>query len=139
VLLGREASTRAVRAGLMAFCLGACTVAPGSSWGPLAVVRSEIGPDALATGIVMIEPRCVLLQTNAGRMLLVWPAESTSWMGGAAVITFKRPNGGVATLRGGDPVSVGGGLIGDDGHRWSAARDPSCGGQRWLVSDVQPE
>ena len=108
-------------------------------WGPLAVVPTAGGAEALNTGTLRITQSCVFLETAGGESdLLVWPADRTRWEATAGTIGFTNSDGAELTLRDGEPVSFSGGGDstaegGVSGEEWLArvdwvARpDPSCG------------
>jgi len=124
---------------------------PGGTvdWGPLAVVPSTGGDQALNTGVLHITEACVLLETGGGESeLLVWPADRTRWNATAGTIGFTSSDGTEVALRDGDPASfVGGGdstaESGVSGEEWAAAVDwvarpnASCPMEiRWYVGEV---
>lgn len=52
----------------------------GGTWGPLAVVPPQDGADTARTeGTLRITDTCVFLDGPGGPVLLVWPADRTSW------------------------------------------------------------
>ena len=124
---------------VVGFAVAACGLLPGTDWGPLAVVRDEVGPDALATGVLTIEGPCVHLVTGDRRLLLLWPESPTAWHPDIGEISFERANGTSVSVRDGTRLSAGGGETGVAGHDWVAEPDASCGDASWLVSDVMPE
>ena len=118
-------------------------------WGPLAVVPTAGGDQALNTGTLRTTQSCVFLETGGGESeLLVWPADRTRWDAAADAIGFTNSDGTEVTLRDGEPVSFGGGGDstaegGVSGEEWLArvdwvARpDPSCPMEiRWYVNEV---
>lgn len=124
---------------------------PGASnlWGPLAVLPSTGGDEALSVGKLVITDTCVLLEGGGGsRELLVWPGDRTRWEADARAIDFTNRDGSSFTLREGDIVRFGGG--GDAtaeggapaeewvaGLDWVNPPDPSCYMEvRWFVGEV---
>lgn len=119
-------------------------------WGPLSVMDTSGGMDALTTGVLRITEGCVTLETAGGDSeLLVWPADRAEWDPATRTIRFTNPPFGPQfTLRDGQPVSLGGG--GDSAAEggvaaaewvasidWVAAPDLSCPMEiRWFVSSV---
>ena len=133
--------TRVIVGGVavVGFAVAACGLLPGTDWGPLAVVRDEVGPDALATGVVSIDGPCVHLDTGDRRLLLLWPDSPTAWHPAIEEISFERADGTSVSVGDGTRMSVGGGETGVEGHDWVAQPDAACGDASWLVSDVMPE
>jgi hypothetical protein len=134
---------------LMATVMTGCMTAPDVSWGPLAVARVDFGMGARNQGMLVITERCVFIERDGERELLLWPADRTSWSTEADEIHFRRSNGEVIKRRDGQPVVLGGGSFettvdGPNGEKvprevdWIAEPDPSCAEPRWLVSDVEP-
>lgn len=67
---------------------------PGEDWGPLAVVPPQSGADTARTeGKLRITDRCVFLSTRGGDVLLLWPADRTTWDAHARTITFSDNDG----------------------------------------------
>lgn len=118
-------------------------------WGPLAVVPSAGGEEALNTGRLRITQTCVFLETAGGEAeLLVWPVDRTRWDASPGTIGFTNSDGSEVTLRDRDAVSFGGGgdstaesgVSGEEwaaGIDWVAPPDPSCPKEiRWYVNEV---
>ena len=84
-----------------------CETEPGVSWGPLAVMRTDSGMQARNEGTLVLADRCVFLERNGERNLLVWPADQTSWRPTNAEISFRSFNGETWTLRDGQRVVLG--------------------------------
>lgn len=146
---GRD-STAVIRWLLAAMLFGACqapsvpTPAP-PGWGPLAVVPAQDGSDAARTeGTLRIVDGCVVLVTGVGAVLLLWPADRTTW-DPRGTITFTAPDGTATVVTDGDHVAVGG--SGDSNAErgitseqwlaetpWVQRPDPSCPLEsRWWV------
>lgn len=82
-----------------------------SAWGPLAVQAPQEGTmDALARGTLRIGEQCVFLQTPAGKSLVVWPADRTTWDGDSAVVVFEDADAGTVRLADGDRAASTGGF-----------------------------
>lgn len=142
--------------------LSACggTAAPGvaqgpdeksEEWGPLAVVASPDGFDeALIEGRLQVTEQCVFLDEQGENVILVWPADRTTWNAGTRTITFQNLDGEAVTLGAGDKVRMGGGgsSINEDGvpnEEWAAGIEwvsppaPSCVTEtRWFVAEAEP-
>jgi hypothetical protein len=125
--------------------------APGAEgeWGPLAVVASSGGDEALAVGTLHISSDCVVLEEAGNQMtVLVWPADRTNWDAATRNITFVNLDGQRVTLADGDRVTfVGGGdsteesgLSGEawrNGMEWIAPPADGCPLEsRWSVGEV---
>jgi hypothetical protein len=83
---------------------------PGQSWGPLSVVAGAgSGDEALIQGTLRITDDCVLLNEQGDDVLLVWPADRTTWMPETGTISFERNDGQTVPLADGDEVTFGGG------------------------------
>jgi hypothetical protein len=89
--------------------------APGSTWGPLAVVPPQDGADTARTeGTLRITDACVFLVTTGGPVLLVWPADRTTWNPQARTVAFANFDGSTVTVGDGTTVVLGGGGDNDD-------------------------
>ena len=81
----------------------------GGIWGPLAVVPPQDGADtARNEGTLRITETCVVLVSNRGPVLLIWPADRTIWNGDARSIAFANYDGSTVTATDGASVVVGG-------------------------------
>lgn len=82
-----------------------------ADWGPLAVARGDAsGSEALIEGILRLDDQCVTIESNGGRVLVVWPSNSTQWDSDANTITYSATDDeSEVILRDGDTMSVGGG------------------------------
>src|SRR5688500_5692101 len=71
-------------------------------WGPLAVERGATTRDAAISGRLRVTDDCVLLVAEpASEILLLWPAERTSWDAPGSTITFVNTDGTSIDLRDG--------------------------------------
>ena len=89
------------------------TLAPSGpssgGWGPLAVVPPQEGADTARTeGELRITDTCVFLATRGGHVLLVWPADRTTWNAQARTIAFSNYDGSTVSAGDGTPVVLGG-------------------------------
>lgn len=86
------------------------TSGPSSGgWGPLAVVPPQDGADTARTeGTLRITDTCVFLATSGGDVLLVWPADRTTWNAQARTISFANFDGSSVGAGDGTPVVLGG-------------------------------
>jgi len=119
----------------------------GAAWGPLAVVEHAAGMEALISGTLQIEERCVLLDARGEAVLLVWPS-TTTWDSSTATVTFATLDGQRVALHDGDTVTFGGGgnNVAEDGvsaeeflasTEWVQAPSPGCvTGDRWIIRDL---
>jgi len=80
-------------------------------WGPLAVSRGPAsGDEALLEGTLRIDDDCVTVESSGGRVLVVWPSDSTQWDPDTHTITYgATDDGSDVVLRNGDTMQVGGG------------------------------
>ena len=68
-------------------------------------------------GILRIEEECVTIEGPGGRVLVVWPSDSTQWDAAAETITYgATDDGSEVVLRSGDELNIGGG-------GWAAGED----------------
>ena len=116
---------------------------PGATWGPLAVVPPQDGADTARTeGTLRITDACVFLVTRGGPVLLVWPADRTTWNTQARTIAFANFDGRTVTFGDGTRVVVGGSgdSNSDSGTTteawlartpWVARPAPSCPSESW--------
>ncbi len=86
------------------------TSGPSSGgWGPLAVVPPQDGADTARTeGMLRITDTCVFMATRGGDVLLVWPANRTTWNARAGTIIFTNFDGSTVSAGDGTPVVLGG-------------------------------
>ncbi len=81
----------------------------GGQWGPLAVVPPQGGADSARNeGTLRIAETCVVLETRGGPVLLVWPADRTTWNVEDRSIAFANYDGSTETASDGAYVVVGG-------------------------------
>ncbi|MGH9052685.1 MAG: hypothetical protein ACRDWX_06700 [Acidimicrobiia bacterium] len=119
------------------------------SWGPLAVEPLPEGSGAaLIAGTLKVTEDCVILDEQGEDVLLVWPADRTSWNPESRTIAFETRDGQMVTLTDGDEVKFGGGgsSMEEDGLsaeafvtsvKWVSQPQPSCvTDARWFVGDV---
>jgi hypothetical protein len=110
------------------------------------VVPPQDGTDTARTeGTLRITETCVVLITNGGAMVLVWPADRTTWNAGQGAIAFANDDGSTMTAGDGDYVVLGGSADSfEDGGvtpqewlvqtPWVQAPDPTCPlDTRWWV------
>ncbi len=82
---------------------------PSGGWGHLAVVPPQDGADTARTeGTLRVTDTCVLLDRPGGPVLLVWPADRTSWNPGARTIAFSNFDGTPVSAGDGSRVVLGG-------------------------------
>lgn len=120
---------------------------PTPKWGPLAVIPPPGGyEEALTHGTLHVTDECVLLEDQGDDVLLVWPADRTTWNPDARTVTFENPNGATVTIEGGDELAAGGGGSGVDVSNeeyvsrrdWISPPEPSCvTDTTWGVGVVQ--
>ncbi len=129
---------------------GPASSAANVDFGPLAVIRPSDGTDtALTNGTLRVTKRCVLLKTDSGRELLVWPADRTAWDAEAQRVTFTNFDGTIVRVRDGTRVNVGGsgGSNAEDGTtsqawlaqmHWVQRPADSCPlKSRWFVGGLE--
>lgn len=122
---------------------------PAVSWGPLTVQGPpEMNMDAAISGRLSITNSCVLLIAPPDdEILLVWPAERTSWDEQLRTITVVNRDESVVTLRDGMSLRLGGGGFSEAEsdltmvewlrQRRVGAPDARCiPGEAWIVADV---
>ena len=121
----------------------------GADWGPLAVVAApEGGDDALISGTLEIDDRCVLLDEGGGAVLLVWPSATTTWDSSTSAVSIATPDGQRVALEDGDTAtfSGGGSSVAEGGSsveeflastEWVQAPSPGCvTDTRWFVTNL---
>lgn len=117
-------------------------------WGPLAVAEPSGGVmEALTGGTLRLAEDCAFLDTGDEDMLLVWPADRTTWNPDGRTVTLEDFNGDRGTGGDGDAIRVGGGgstvdegaAPGDEWVEridWVSAPDESCPtDSRWIVGE----
>jgi hypothetical protein len=115
-------------------------------WGPLAVVPPQDGADTARTeGTLRITSSCVFLVQQGRPVLLVWPADRTTWSAATETIAFANSDGSRVSAGNGMRVVLGGGGDSNDEAgttteawlartTWVARPDPSCPlDARWWV------
>ena len=145
VMATRAAKTAALAA--LAMLLIACgndesSDAAGAEWGPLSVLRGgPTGAEALIDGTLDVSGRCVTLTGGGDPVLLVWPADGTTWNADSRTIRYDDGDQ-VVELSDGEVFAVGGGggsvaESGMDvtewvGNGWVAEPDDSCPSDSWF-------
>lgn len=98
-------------------------------WGPVAAVDvsgSNMELEAILAGTIRITDSCVFVVDAAGdQTFLVWPGDRTRWDPSMKAVLFADRAGGVAALRDGQLVSLGGG--------GSSAGEGGLGGLGWAL------
>lgn len=138
-------------AGMLTACSGIADGPEHDRFGPLAVIEDNGGgqSDALGgTGTVIIGERCVELDVQGTRRLLVWRSADVRWDSVARSIVFaprgKRPimisNSTNITIGGealptDDPA--GGGNPTVAGVRWLATPDDQCSTDVFIVHSIR--
>jgi hypothetical protein len=126
------------------------SASPTAAWGPLAVVPpSDLVMEARAVGTLHITDTCVFLEEAGDELvLLVWPADRTTWHAATQTITLADLDGSTVTLRDGDRVALGGGgdseaESGVSGEEWVSRTEwvappaSSCPlDSRWFVGEM---
>lgn len=152
IIATRAAKTTALAA--LAVLLVACgsdesSDATGAEWGPLSVLRGgPTGDGALIEGTLEVSGRCVTLTGGGDPVLLVWPADGTTWDAGSRTIRYDDGDH-VVELSDGDVFAVGGGSGGVAesgmdvtewvGNGWVVEPDDSCPSDSWFhVGELPP-
>lgn len=103
--------------------------------------------EALTSGTLRLTEDCAVLDTGGEDVLLVWPADRTTWNADERTVTLEDVNGDRGTAGDGDQIRVGGGgstvdeggAQGDEwveGVDWVSAPDESCpSDSRWIVGE----
>jgi len=146
-----RSSTAALVAGILIACSGPFAGPEPDKFGPLAVVEDSGGgqSDALGgTGTVIIGERCVELDVQGTRRLLVWRSADVRWNSAARSIVFA-PRGKQPIVISSDMnVTVGGEALPTDdpagggkptaaGVRWLAPPDDQCSTDVFIVHSVR--
>lgn len=118
-------------------------------WGPLAVVPPQDGADTARTeGTLRITGTCVFLVERGGPVVLIWPADRTTWNVESRTITFANFDGSTVSAGDGTRVVLGG--SGDSNEEagtttedwlarmtWVAPPDAACPlDARWWVGGL---
>lgn len=122
---------------------------PGQQWGPLAVVPGGgSGNEALIIGTLRVTDDCVFVEERGDDVLLVWPADRTTWNDEEKSIEFLQSSGESIHLAHGDQVRIsGGGSSVDEGGleaddwlasiQWTSEPPGPCvKDTRWFVGDL---
>ena len=125
---------------------------PGQPWGPLSVVPGAgSGAEALIQGTLRMTDDCVFLNEQGDDVLLVWPADRTTWTPETGTISFERTDGQAVPLADGDEVTLaGGGSSIDEGGmeaedwvaslEWVSEPPSACvTDTRWVIGDLVDE
>ena len=117
--------------------------------GTLAVVPPQDGADTARTeGTLRVTDTCVFLDTTGGPVVLVWPADRTTWNAEAGTIAFANVDGSTVSVGDGTRVVLGGGGDSNDESgtttedwlartTWVARPDTACPlDARWWVGAV---
>ncbi len=105
-------------------------------WGPLAVIPPQDGADTARTeGTLRITDTCVfLVERGGGPVLLVWPADRTTWDAGARTITFANFDGTSVSVGDGMRVVLMGG--GGGSSESGIAPEVWLAGMTWVARPV---
>jgi hypothetical protein len=136
--------------GFAVSALAGCAYPAEADWGPLAVQRTDLAMTARIEGSLLITDGCVFLEDGSdGRILLVWPVDTTGWDPSSQSITVTRGDA-LTNLVSGQRVVLGGGATFDEaeggpssdewlaGMDWVAQPRPEClTPTRWEVADVE--
>jgi heat shock protein HslJ len=107
----------------------------GRVWGPLAVIPPQDGADTARTeGTLRITDTCVFLEEGGGPVLLLWPADRTTWDAEQRTITFANFDGTTATVGDGQSVVLGGG--GGGSAESGVATEVWVAGMTWVARPV---
>jgi hypothetical protein len=110
-----------------------------TGFGPLAVIEDNGGgqSDALGgTGPVSISERCVELNVQDTRRLLVWRSAEVRWDSRARSIVFAPPGERPIMISNGTNITVGGEAVPTDDP--ARGGNPTVAATRWLAPpDVQ--
>lgn len=127
-------STAVLVAGMLAACSGTANGPEHDSFGPLAVIEDNGGgqSDALGgTGTVIIGERCVELDVQGTRRLLVWRSADVRWDPGARSIVFAPRGNRPIVISHGTNITIGGEALFTDDP--AGGGDPAVAGVRWLA------
>jgi hypothetical protein len=128
------------------------TATDAGPWGPLSVVPGAAsGAEALIQGTLQMTDDCVFLNEQGKDVLLVWPADRTTWAPETGTISFERTDEQTVPLADGDEVTLaGGGSSVDEGGmeaedwvaslEWVSEPPPACvTDTRWFIGDLVDE
>ena len=141
---------------LVVVAVAPACVTPGgedtTAWGPLAVVNQPPNGDFARTeGVVRLTDECAMLEVpNGDVLLLVWPADATTWQAESETILYRGFGGGVVEVGDGQEVVLSGSgepFVGPEvevtmtewvaAREWEAAPRVSCAAvQTWSIGEV---
>ena len=127
-------STAVLVAGILLACVGSFAVLEHDVFGPLAVIEDRGGgqSDALGgTGTVIVGERCVELDVQGTRRLLVWRSTDVRWDPATRAILFAPRGQPPIVISGGTHITVGGEALPTDEP--AGGGQPTAAGVRWLV------
>jgi len=144
-------STAVVLAGILAACSGTANGPEHDNFGPLAVIEDDGGgqSDALGgTGTVIIGQRCVELDVQGTRRLLVWRSADVRWDSVARSIVFAPRGERPIMISNSTNVTVGGEALPTDDPagggnptvarvRWLATPDDQCSADVFIVHSIR--
>jgi hypothetical protein len=144
-------STAVCVAGILIACLGSFAVPEPDEFGSLAVIEDSGGgqSDALGgTGTVSVGERCVELDVQGTRRLLVWRSADVRWDPATRAILFAPRGQPPIVISGGTHITVGGEALPTDepagggqptaaGVRWLAPPDDQCATDVFIVHAVR--
>jgi hypothetical protein len=142
-----------VAIGIVAACSGPFANREQDGFGPLAVVEDDGGDqsDALGgTGRVIIDERCVELDVQGTRRLLVWRSADVRWDPASRSIVFAPRGQPSITIGNNTNVTIGGEALPTDapgrggsppaaGVRWLAAPDDQCSRDAFVVHSIRTD
>ena len=152
----RRARSSALVPLLVLLALAAACATPGGEdtapWGPLAVVNQPPNGDFARTeGVMRLTGECAMLEVlNGDVLLLVWPADATTWQPESKTILSRGFGGEVVAVGDGQEVVLSGSgtpFIGPEAEmtmaewvaarEWEAAPRGSCtSDQAWSIGEV---
>lgn len=138
-------------AGILTACSGTAKGPEHDGFGPLAVIEDNGGgqSDALGgTGTVIVGERCVELDVQGTRRLLVWRSADVRWDSAASSIVFAPQGKQPIVIRNGTNITIGGEALPTDdpagdgkptaaGVRWLATPDDQCSTNVFIVHSVR--
>ena len=127
-------STAVLVAGILLAGVGSFAVPEPDAFGPLAVIEDSGGgqSDALGgTGTVIVGARCVELDVQGTRRLLVWRSADVRWDPTTRAIMFAPRGQPPIVISGGTHITVGGEALPTDEP--AGGGQPTAAGVRWLA------